>query len=188
MSLWPRPCSASGHGGPIPRDTAASRAGLLRGRAASRKLQSCTSCREALSCSPSLHCPGWPPGPAAVSCRLWCFLELAPSSGALGGWQQLSHGTWSLRSVASKARWRRLWHGSGRSPAKGCGRSLSLTRTAAPTQLHTCVGLCKPERPAVNETTPGRRGRRQGLQCEPGACPWAGSHIGPADTARRRRG
>lgn len=110
------------------------------------------------------------------------------TSGALGGWQQLSHGTWSLRSVASKVRWRRLWHGSGCSPAKGCGRSLSLTRTAAPIQLHTCVGLCKPARPAANETTPGRRGRRQGLQCEPGACPWAGSHIGPADTARRRRG
>lgn len=63
-----------------------------------------------------------------------------------------------------------------------------MTRTAAPIQLHTCVGLCKPARPAANETTPGRRGRRQGLQCEPGACPWAGSHIGPADTARRRRG
>lgn len=72
--------------------------------------------------------------------------------------------------------------GGGTSSAKGC--SSCLLRALVPLQVQTCVGLCKPERPAANQMTAERCGRGQGLQCEPSACTWVGSHTRPANAAR----
>lgn len=114
LSLFPHTSWTLEHEALILRETLpAHSVACLGGCVIFYKLNLVLSTLAGLPCSPSSHCPVWPPGRLILLCKLWYFLELTSSSGSweagscgCQSLEKLSHWVWPPKPFTSKVRWR----------------------------------------------------------------------------------